>query len=74
MRLHQFFRTAVGDRDWLEEPLIRLYAWVQVNGCIDGEINYDMTADQARELAGSWSRAADHSPCMGIAKLPWDLG
>jgi hypothetical protein len=43
----------------LEEPLIRLYAWVQLDGRVADEVNYDMTADQARELAGSLSRAAD---------------
>ena len=45
---------------WLGEPLIGIYAWVQADdGRIDGEINYDMTAEQARELAGSLSKAAD---------------
>ena len=43
----------------LEEPLIRLYAWVQTDSRVPDEVNYDMTADQARELASSLSRAAD---------------
>jgi hypothetical protein len=30
-----------------------------MDGRVDGEANYDMTADQARELASSLSRAAD---------------
>ena len=42
----------------LEEPLIRIYAWVQTDDRID-EVNYDMTAEQARQLAGSLNRAAD---------------
>jgi hypothetical protein len=43
----------------LEEPLIRLYAWVQMDGRVADEVNYEMTADQARELASSLSRAGD---------------
>ena len=43
----------------LEERLIRLYAWVQMDGCVADEVTYDMTADQARELASSLSRAAE---------------
>jgi len=42
----------------LEEPLIRINMWVEMPHAID-EVNYDMTADQARELAGSLLRAAD---------------
>ena len=53
----------LADGSWgpslLEEPLIRLYAWVQMDGRVADEVNYDMTADQARELASSLSRAAD---------------
>jgi hypothetical protein len=42
----------------LDEPLIRIDVWVQTADRID-EVTYDMTAEQARELAGSLSRAAD---------------
>ena len=42
----------------LEEPLIRIDVWVQTADRID-EVTHDMTAEQARELAGSLSRAAD---------------
>ena len=52
----------------LEEPLIRLYAWVQLDGRVADEVNYDMTADQARELASSLSRAADQLDAINSRK------